>query len=438
MSGPKVTVYTLTEEELLAIREELLHEQEELLRRKDLLDDWKHIKDELTEQAGLLPEIEQRLDEGQDWVKDEGLRRRVKAMKTKIATLLQRLGECINLEDNDMLDDALLEIQVEMTELEGELPEIQRESVLLKKRLERVLGKEVTDLFDGASLDSSSPAQQEEEHTAFMDDSVKELLDLQENPFLPPSCRKEVEHAISRMKMANENRQLVAFCSIELPDVLKDCRTFLSLWNKDGENYRKLCRSYAAWKKRNGSQDIEIIPFEAGAVDRLETLIRAEEEKAQAAAEQKYIQETLTEVMQDMGYDVLGARDVTKRSGKHFRNELYQYGEDTAVNVTYADDGQISMELGKIDIADRVPTKAEGAYLESQMVHFCDRFKELEARMQEKGIKIGKRIALAPPTADYAQIINKEDYEMQDRMQNADRTERRKTASPKALHYTDG
>lgn len=438
MSGPKVTVYTLTEEELLAIREELLHEQEELLRRKDLLDEWKRTKDELTEQAGLLPEIEQRLDEGRDWVDDEGLRERVEAAKEKITALLQKLGECINLDDNDLLDDSLLEIQSEMTALAGELPEMQRESALLKKRLEKVLGEEITGLFDEVPSGGSPSAQAEEEHTVFMDNSVKELLELQENPFLPPSCRKEVDHAIARMKMANENRQLAAFCSIELPDVLKDCRTFLSLWNKDGKTYRKLCRSYAAWKKRNGSKDVEIIPFEAGAVERLETLIKAEEERAQAAAEQKYIEETLTEVMQDMGYDVLGARDVTKRSGKHFRNELYQYGEDTAVNVTYADDGQISMELGKLDAVDRVPTKAEGAYLESQMVHFCDRFKELEDRLQEKGIKIGKRIALAPPTADYAQIINKEDYEMQEQTQKAGRAERRKTASPKTLRHTDG
>ena len=272
----------------------------------------------------------------------------------------------------------------------------------------------------------------------FMDNSVRELLDLQENPFLPPSCRREVEHAILRMKVANENRQLAAFCSIELPDVLKACRAFLSLWEKDGNSYRKLYRSYAVWKKRNGSQDIEIIPFEVGAVERLKALIKTEEEKAQAAAEQKYIQETLTEVMQDMGYDVLGERDVTKRSGKHFRNELYQYGDDTAVNVTFADDGQISMELGKLDNVDRVPSKAEGAYLESQMIHFCGRFKELENRLQEKGIRIGKRIALAPPTADYAQIINREDYEMRDQMQKASSAERRKMASPKAFRHTDG
>ena len=146
MSGPKVTVYTLTEEELFAIREELLHEQEELLRRKDLLEEWKRIKDDLTEQAGFLPKIEQRLDESKDWVEDEGLRNRVEIAKTKIAALLQKLGECINLEDNDMLDDALLEIQSEMADLAGALPKMQQESALLKRRLEKVLGKEVTEL----------------------------------------------------------------------------------------------------------------------------------------------------------------------------------------------------------------------------------------------------------------------------------------------------
>ena len=432
MSGPKVTVYTLTAEELAALREELLHEQERLLRRKELLEDWQNTKNRLSEQEDILPGIEEQLADSQDWVEDEELRNNVENAKKKIIEFSRRLDACLDMQDNDMLDNALQKVQQGVMELAGQMPGMQQASLLLKKRLEKVLGSAVTELFDNAPAADGS-GQQEEKHTEFMDKSVQALLDLQENPFLPPSCRQKVDHAISRMKMANENHQLASFCSIELPAVLKDCRGFLSLWEQDGETYRKLSRSYVIWLQRNGTQDTEIIPFESGAVEKLQALIKKEEEKAEEAAQQNYIRSALTEVMQDMGYDVLGTRDVTKRSGKHFSNVLYQYGEDTAVNVTYADNGQISMELGKLDADDRVPTQAEGAYLETQMVHFCDRFKELEERLQEKGIQIGKRIALAPPTADYAQIINTDDYKMQENAQEETRSIQRKTASPKVF-----
>ena len=121
--------------------------------------------------------------------------------------------------------------------------------------------------------------------------------------------------------------------------------------------------------------------------------------------------------MAEMGYDVIGQREVTKRSGKHFRNELYRYGEETAINVTYSDDGQIAMELGKLDQKDRVPTVSESNYLVNQMVIFCERFSELEKRLAKKGVKLGKRIALTSPSADYAQIINSNEYSMKEKQE---------------------
>ena len=126
-----------------------------------------------------------------------------------------------------------------------------------------------------------------------------------------------------------------------------------------------------------------------------------------------------------MGYDVIGQREVIKRTGKHFRNELYRYGAETAINVTYSDDGQIAMELGKLDQKDRVPTPSESNYLANQMVIFCERFRELEKRLGKKGVKLGKRIALAPPSADYAQIINSSEYSMNEKQKTTGRRAKR-------------
>lgn len=126
--------------------------------------------------------------------------------------------------------------------------------------------------------------------------------------------------------------------------------------------------------------------------------------------EQEYISECVDQVMADMGYDLIGTRDVKKRNGKQFHNELYAFDEGTAVNVTYSSDGQIAMELGGLSREDRLPTAEETQVLTEDMEVFCGEFAEFEKRLRTKGIVLGNRIAMSPPSADYAAIINVNDY----------------------------
>lgn len=140
------------------------------------------------------------------------------------------------------------------------------------------------------------------------------------------------------------------------------------------------------------------------AITRMEQALMAEREQAYVAA-------CLDEVMTEMGYDLIGCREVTKKSGRRFRSELYTFAEGTAVNVTYSSDGQIAMELGGIARTDRLPTEAEADALVEDMESFCADFAEIERRLALKGVIPGSRIAMAPPSAEYAAIINVADYD---------------------------
>lgn len=138
--------------------------------------------------------------------------------------------------------------------------------------------------------------------------------------------------------------------------------------------------------------------------------------------------------MEEMGYTVIGSREVTKKNGKHFRNELYTYGEGTAVTVTYSSDGKIAMELGGIDSKDRLPDAHETSVLCESMEQFCDDFKEIEKRLIAKGVVLADRISLLPPSAEYAQIINTADYHMTERTETLQtKKQRRITTKRKAL-----
>lgn len=128
--------------------------------------------------------------------------------------------------------------------------------------------------------------------------------------------------------------------------------------------------------------------------------------------EQEYIADIIDKVMEEMGYDLIGNREVTKKSGKRFHDELYTFSEGTAVNIRYDNQGKIAMELGGIDTTDRLPSEAEAARLEGEMIAFCDKFTELEKRLAAKGIVCKNRVSHLPPKAEYAQIINTSDYDI--------------------------
>ena len=70
------------------------------------------------------------------------------------------------------------------------------------------------------------------------------------------------------------------------------------------------------------------------------------------------------------------------------------------------------MELAGIAKEDRIPSAEETDMLTQEMESFCSEFEEFEKRMLAKGIIVGKRIALSPPTAEYASVINVNDYDV--------------------------
>ena len=191
---------------------------------------------------------------------------------------------------------------------------------------------------------------------------------------------------------------------------VKECRAYNAAYLAYGEEYERKCYIYEANAKTLGIV-AEDIPFSTDAVAILDTKIKETDEIIQHRDEQTYISQCVDEAMQEMGYTVAGNREVVRRNGKRFRNELYLFDEGTAVNVTYSSDGQITMELGGISTDDRIPTESESASLASDMRTFCDDYYEIERRLRKKGI-VTKRISILPPEEQYAQIINVSDYSL--------------------------
>ncbi len=122
------------------------------------------------------------------------------------------------------------------------------------------------------------------------------------------------------------------------------------------------------------------------------------------------IARVLGEVMEEMGYQVLGTKDIQKKTGGKVHNAIYDYGSGSGIHVM--DNGErITMEIVGLEDTGRDPDDAEKEYLEEEQVHFCDSFREIEKEMAKRGVVLKNRIRMLPPSKDYAAIMTMEGYE---------------------------
>lgn len=273
--------------------------------------------------------------------------------------------------------------------------------------------------------------------TSFQDkkDAIhKELSDLLKDRTLPDSIQSEIKQAIFSLQKIEAMQYLTTFDSVTVMGIFKKIDAFKHDEEQRRAEYEELCARYEALCTMAG-EEAKTLPYSESAVETINDEVQRLELLLVRQQEQAYISECVNEVMADMGYDLIGSREVRKKSGKQFRNELFTFNEGTAVNVTFSPDGQISMELGGLAREDRIPTSEETEILTRDMESFCGEFAEFERRMLAKGIVVGSRIALSPPTAEYAAIINANDYDIAESTQISvmNATEKRRKLAEKKV-----
>lgn len=272
--------------------------------------------------------------------------------------------------------------------------------------------------------------------TSFQDkkDAVKkELSELLTDRTLPNDIISEIKQAIQALQKIESMQYLTTFDSVTVMGIFRKIDKFKHEEELKADEYAELIARYEALCSMAGEvpgkPSCEALNVE---IERLELLLVRQQEQA-------YISDCVDEVMANMGYDLIGSREVRKKSGKQFRNELFKFNEGTAVNVTFSPDGQISIELGGLAKEDRIPSVEETEVLTRDMESFCGEFAEFERRMLAKGINVGSRIALSPPTAEYAAIINVNDYDIAESTQIAvmNATEKRRKQVEKKVMRRD-
>lgn len=431
MSGPKVTVYYLTEAQRAAIHAERLRQQLEREKRNKLLTSADEYDTQLKSMLRNIDQFAPTLDAIRQWMPESTLPAATQDFSASVSKTQIALRAALRERDLAVLERKLNAIPGEIARLKSALADLTKQEQAAREELQGTLAENISNLFQQGVAAQEAQTKAQAALARKKEEVGQKLASVRSLAYLPIPCQRELDAAFKSLDSIQSLEFIDNYISIEVTPLVKKCTEFSTLWARSGKEYQDLYAQYEVLIEETGAQEqAEMIPFDQNAVEKLKMVIEKLEKKAQEAAEQAYISQALSEVMEEMGYGMWGKREVKKRSGRHFRNELYHYGADTAINVTYSDDGQISMELGKVDHEDRLPTGLESQAMEAEMHQFCDHFHVIEERLAEKGVKMGSRVMLAPPSAEYAQIINLGDF---DTAENSQQTMHRKKTGEQKL-----
>jgi len=280
------------------------------------------------------------------------------------------------------------------------------------EKIEQSIAEDLTDFINFGDIEIACDEAPEVTLANMKNVAEQRLTALMRTPSLSATLKTEIQQAIRSIDRISSAENMKTFNTVTISGLEKKIAKYVREEEIRKAEYAEDISRYSALCAMLGREETpaEYSPKAAVAI---KAEIKQMELVLVQQHEQTYISECVDEVMTEMGYDLIGTRDVKKKSGKKFRNELFTFNEGTAVNVTYSSDGQIAMELGGISREDRLPTAEETDVLIKDMETFCGEFEEFESRLRAKGIVLNNRITLSPPSAEYAAIISVNDYDVE-------------------------
>ena len=296
-----------------------------------------------------------------------------------------------------------------------------------------VLSKNIEDsITDGMSIRVDDEIVKPHSHLESQKAKIKDVLHEIQSLNISSDLQKEGIAILKRAQEITDDSFIDNYYAMTVLPYIKRCKAYEEQIKEYGEEFDELVSKHRYYSEHLGMPVISFT-FSMDSLNSLRHEVAELESQSAEIEEQQYISESLDQVMRDMGYNVVGSREVVKKSGRKFRNELYHFSEGSVVNVTYAANGQISMELGGVDTCDREPSEEESSVLCDEMVEFCDEFPEIERRLKEKGVVLMNRISMLPPAEEYAQIINVSDFYMTDKVDVLETASKKQTETRKQV-----
>lgn len=426
MSGPKSARYTLTPEQRRILAE--ARERERKTKRE--LDKLQQHRGELATLKEILGTATTSIDMLVDRVgAGNEVQQSIRNSITQIEKIIQEsagLSKQSGLEKLQVFNSKVKTVEETARKIVAQYESQSNE-------IKYVLSKNIEDsITDGMSIRIDDEIVKPQSHLESQKAKIKDVLHEIQSLNISSDLQKEGIAILKRAQEITDDSFIDNYYAMTVLPYIKRCKAYEEQIKEYGEEFDELVSKHRYYSECL-AMPVIAITFSMDTLNSLRHEVAELESQSAKIEEQQYISESLDQVMRDMGYNVVGSREVVKKSGRKFRNELYHFSEGSVVNVTYAANGQISMELGGVDTCDREPSEEESSVLCDEIVEFCDEFPEIERRLKEKGVVLMNRISMLPPAEEYAQIINVSDFNMTDKVDVLETASKKQTETRKQV-----
>lgn len=426
MSGPKSARYTLTPEQRRILAE--ARERERKTKRE--LDKLQQYRGELASLKEKLVAATTSIDMLVDRV---GVGNEVQQSISKSIIQIEKIiQESAGLSKQSRLE-SLQSFNTKAKTVEEHARKIVAQYENKSNEINAVLSKNIEDsITNGMSVSIDDEIVKPQSHLESQKVKIKDVLHEIQSSNVSSDLQREGVIILDRVQGITDDSFIDNYYAMTVLPYIKRYKAYKEQIKEYGEEFDELVSKHRYYSEYLGMPVISFT-FSMDTLNSLRHEVAELESQSAKIEEQQYISESLDQVMRDMGYNVVGSREVVKKSGRKFRNELYHFSEGSVVNVTYAANGQISMELGGVDTCDREPSEEESSVLCDEMVEFCDEFSEIERRLKEKGVVLMNRISMLPPAEEYAQIINVSDFNMTEKIDVLETANKKQTETRKQV-----
>ena len=400
MSGPKTSRYTLTEAQRRWLAEQQQIRQATRIAQQKKGDLCKRIDIEVAS-------LKQELQKMKEFIAISGKGSEEIITIERMFIGLQRDLHAVNVTSNTETLESLDRDNIKLEDIKKTILSLRMKAENTAKAIEKEYRDELTDIITkGISVCFSKLVQKKSQESNPFISKIKTAFEQMEQMELSKELTEQLDQLKRQANEIDSMDYLENFCSMMVYPLLHSCEFYI----KHNEEFEDLMRVYLYLSSEVGEKP-KTFSLSIEGIENLKSEIRRLKEASLFQQEQSYISETIDQIMVDIGYELAGDRDVIRKNGRHFHNELYVLENGVGVNVTFSDTGQIAMELGALDDKDRYPSEEEARNLVEDMRGFCEKYRELEARLQSHGI-VSTHISLLPPTQEYAQVINTKEYNL--------------------------
>ena len=426
MSGPKSARYTLTPEQrriLAEARERERKTKRELDKLQQYRGELASLKEKLVAATTSIDMLVDRVGEGNE------VQQSISKSIIQIEKIIQ---ESAGLSKQSRLE-SLQSFNTKAKTVEEHARKIVAQYENKSNEINAVLSKNIEDsITNGMSVSIDDEIVKPQSHLESQKVKIKDVLHEIQSSNVSSDLQREGVIILDRVQGITDDSFIDNYYAMTVLPYIKRYKAYKEQIKEYGEEFDELVSKHRYYSEYLGMPVISFT-FSMDTLNSLRHEVAELESQSAKIEEQQYISESLDQVMRDMGYNVVGSREVVKKSGRKFRNELYHFSEGSVVNVTYAANGQISMELGGVDTCDREPSEEESSVLCDEMVEFCDEFSEIERRLKEKGVVLMNSISMLPPAEEYAQIINVSDFNMTEKIDVLETANKKQTETRKQV-----